>query len=434
MARSGIKILEVEPGSIGQELGLSPGDEILSVNGHPIPDELALKFHLADDLVEIELRKPGEAAECLEIDLSEGRRLGIRVEDFRTRTCNNDCVFCFIKQLPAEVRPTLKVKDDDYRLSFLHGNYITLTNLPEQELTRIIEQRLSPLYVSVHATEPELRTRVMGRRKPDDLDRKMRRLIGGGITLHTQIVLMPGINDGEHLEQSVFDLYGYYPGVNSVAIVPLGLSDHGTAREALEPVTPDYCLNVIRQTAPWQNQFRKSIVRTFAYLADEFYIQGGEALPETSTYDDFAQIEDGIGMVRKFINEFEAESGRRRRKLPGLRGTLATARLFYPYLAECIRSFNGRFGSSLEVCLIENRFMGKNITVAGLLAGVDFAAALENRNLGDFLIIPNEAVSRIDGFLLDDMSPAVLSQRLGIPVHPSGPTMKEFFTLLFDRL
>jgi putative radical SAM enzyme (TIGR03279 family) len=434
MARSGIKILEVAAGSLGMELGLRVGDEVLSVNGHPITDELALKFHLADEAVEIEIRRPDQAVECFEIDLSDGSSLGIKVEDFRTRTCNNDCVFCFIKQLPPIVRPTLKVKDDDYRLSFLHGNYITLTNLPESELERIIEQRLSPLYVSVHATDPELRTRVLGRRKADDLDRKMRKLIEGGITLHTQIVLMPEVNDGERLERTVFDLYGYYPGVESVAIVPLGLSDHGTAREALKPVTPDYCLRVIEQASPWQDRLRKEIGRTFAYLADEFYLQGGVPLPETSYYDDFAQIEDGIGMVRKFLNDFETELGRRRRKKTLLHGTLVTARLFYPFLAACVRQFNSKFDARLEVRMIDNRFMGRDITAAGLLAGGDFEAALSGQDLGKFLIIPHEAVSRIDGILLDNMSPAELSGRIGVPVYPSGRTMKDFFTLLCDRL
>jgi putative radical SAM enzyme (TIGR03279 family) len=434
MARTGIKILEIAQGSLGMKLGLRVGDEVLSVNGHPIADELALKFHLADEAVELEIRRSDQAVECFEIDLSDGKSLGIKVEDFRTRTCNNDCVFCFIKQLPPVVRPTLQVKDDDYRLSFLHGNYITLTNLPESELDRIMEQRLSPLYVSVHATDPELRTRVLGRRKADDLDRKMRKLIGGGIALHTQVVLMPEVNDGVHLENTVFDLFGYYPGVASVAIVPLGLSDHGTAREVLRPVTPDYCRRVIEQVQPWQARFRGETGRTFAYLADEFYIQGGASLPGTPYYDDFSQIEDGIGMVRKFLNEFEVELGRRRRRKELLRGTLATGSLFHPFLEACARKFNDKFGSRLEVQMVDNRFMGKNITVAGLLAGGDLVAALRGLDLGEFLIIPNEAVSRIDGILLDNVSPAELSKGFGVPVYPSGRTMRDFFTLLCDRL
>ena len=345
------------------------------------------------------------------------------MEDFQTRTCNNACLFCFIDQLPPGVRPTLKVKDDDYRLSFLHGNYITLTNLPERELDRIIEQALSPLYVSVHATDPELRTRILGRKKADDLDRKMRKLISGGIRLHTQIVLMPEINDGENLERTVADLYSYYPGVNSVAIVPLGLSDHGAPRHIYKPVTAPYCREIIRQAAPWQQKFRREIRRTFAYLADEFYIQGEIPLPETSYYDDFAQIEDGVGMVRRFLNEFHAELPRWRKPRPRLCGTLTTAKLFYPYLRDSVEKFNQKFQSRLQVQQVENTFMGKNITVAGLLAGRDLAAALEGRDVGDFVIIPNEAVSRVDGVLVDNVPPGDLGRHLCTPVLPSGATI-----------
>lgn len=434
MAKKGIKIAEVEQGSPGQRMGLSPGDEIVTVNGHSIPDELAFKFYLAEELVEMEVRKSSGADEIVQLDLSQGEPLGVKVEDFRTRTCNNACLFCFIDQLPPGVRPTLKIKDDDYRLSFLHGNYITLTNLPEGELDRMIEQALSPLYVSVHATDPELRTSILGRKKVDDLDRKMRKLIDGRIRLHTQIVLMPQVNDGVHLEKTVFDLYGYYPGVSSVAIVPLGLSDHGTPREHYVPVTAPYCREIIRQVTPWQQRFRHEIHRTFAYLADEFYIQGEVPLPDTGYYDDFAQIEDGIGMVQKFLNEFNAELMRRRKPRIHLRGTLATAKLFYPYLLSCIGHFNEKLKSRLEVRLIENKFMGKDITVAGLLAGADFQQALEGRVHGDFVVIPHEAVSRVDAILVDNLAPEELSRRLGKPVYPSGANMHDFFSLLCERL
>ena len=430
MPRSGIKIREVERGSPGEQIGLVPGDEILTVNGHNIPDELALKFYLADEFVSLGVRKADGSEESCELDLSEGTSLGVKVDDFRTRTCNNACLFCFIDQLPPGVRETLKVKDDDYRLSFLHGNYITLTNLPEKELDRMIEQRLSPLYISVHATDPELRARVLGRRKVDDLDRKMRKLIQGGICLHTQIVLMPEINDGKNLEKTVFDLYDHYPGVDSIAIVPLGLSGHGRPKDSFIPVTAPYCRGVIAQVNLWQEKFRKEIDRTFAYLADEFYIQGGVPIPDTDYYDDFAQVEDGVGMVRKFLNEFEIELTGRRKPRPRLRGTLTTGRLFHPFLKNCTDRFNARFGSRLEVCEIDNRFMGSSITVAGLLGGQDFLASLQGRALGDFVIIPNEAVARADGILVDNLSPADLSCRLGTPVYPSGRTMHDFFELL----
>ncbi len=434
MRRSGIKIRDVAEGSLGQKVGLCTGDEILTINGNPIPDELALRFHLGEEPVEIEVRRASGREECIPVELPEDGSLGIEVEDFRTRTCNNSCLFCFIDQLPPGVRPGLKVKDDDYRLSFLHGNYITLTNLPERELDRIIEQRLSPLYVSVHATDPEVRTRMLGRKKVDDLDRKLRKLIDGGITLHTQIVLMPGINDGLNLERSVNELYGYYPGVNSIAIVPLGLSDHGSPKDRFAPVTASYCRQIVRQVELWQNCFRERTDSTFAYLADEFYIQGGIPIPGTTYYDDFAQIEDGVGMVRRFLDDFETELSRWRKSKPHLKGTLVTGRLFYPFLEGCAGRFNGKFGSKLRVQMVESRFMGRNITVAGLLGGQDILAALVGQAIGDFAIIPQEAVSRVDGILVDNLSPADLSKRLGRPVFTSGLTMNDFFRLLCSEL
>ncbi len=430
MTKTGIKIRQVESGSLGHRIGLAPGDEILAVNGHPVSDELALKFYLAEESVELAVRRSCGGEESFNLDLSEDGSLGITVEDFRTRTCNNACLFCFIDQLPVGVRDTLKVKDDDYRLSFLHGNYITLTNLPERELDRIIEQRLSPLYVSVHATDPDLRTRILGRRKADDLHRKMTKLIDGGIRLHTQIVLMPRVNDGQNLEHTVFDLYGYYPGVDSIAIVPLGLSQHGTPKDAFTAVTPEFCRNLIAQVDAWQKRFRKEIRRTFAYLADEFYLQGELPLPDGEYYDDFAQIEDGVGLVRKFLNDFEIESARRRKPRPHLRGTLTTARLFYPFLKSCTERLNQHYGSRLQVREVRNGFLGESITVAGLLAGRDFLAALTGYDTGDFVVSPDEAVSRVDGILIDDVSPADLSRDLGKPVYTSGRTTHDFFQLL----
>jgi len=430
MAKKGLRILEVESGSVAGEIGLEPGDDILAVNSHGVPDELALQFRLSEELVDLLVRKQNGVEVHLETDLAERRALGIKVEDFRTRTCNNACLFCFIDQLPKGVRPSLRLKDDDYRLSFLHGNYVTLTNLSDRELDRIIEQRLSPLYVSVHATDPDVRTRMLGRRHVDDLDRKLDKLTGGGIQIHAQIVLMPEINDGIHLKKTVFDLYKLYPGVQSIAVVPLGLSDHGTIKLRFSPVTPAFSRALIHEAEPWQERFRNQIEKTFVYLADEFYIQAGMHLPPSSHYDDFAQLEDGVGMVRNFLDDFETELGRHRRSLRGLSGTLATAKLFFPTLQGCISGLNRKFGSSLQVCEVENRFMGGGITVAGLLGGQDLLAAAEALRIGDFLVVPQESLSRVDGVFVDDCSPADLSRRLGKPVYPGGRTVHEFFQLL----
>ncbi len=430
MAKSGIKVLEVERGSPAEAIGLVPGDQILAAKNHPIQDEVALKFYLAEGLVDLQVRRSNGIEEALNVDLSDGSDLGVQLEEFRTQTCNNACLFCFVDQLPAGVRPSLKVKDDDYRLSFLHGNYITLTNVRDRELNRIIEQRLSPLYVSVHSTDPALRARILGREKADDLNSKIKKLITGRIRLHTQIVLIPEFNDGKHLTKTVFDLYGLYPGVHSVAIVPLGLSDHGAAKDRFRPVTPAYCRRIIKQVTRWQDQFRAQIGRTFAYLADELYLRGGVDLPERDRYDDFAQIEDGVGMVRTFLDEFEMELNRLRRSRLALRGTLATGPLFFPFLLRCAERFNAESGSHLQVCRVQNRFLGRRITVGGLLAGKDFIKALNGQNTGDFIIIPDEAVSRVNETLIDDLSLKDLSDHFAKPVYPSGRTMRDFFQLL----
>jgi len=434
MRVKGIRILEVEPGSPAAESGLEPGDRIIKINGHDIPDELALKFHLAEESIDIEVLRNNGGRELLEVDLPDGQAPGMRVEDFKTRTCNNSCLFCFVDQLPPGARPSLLVKDDDYRLSFLHGNYITLTNLPRRELDRIVEQALSPLYVSVHATDRALRTRILGRRRPDDLESKLQRLLAGGIEIHAQIVLMPEINDGPHLENTVFDLYRFHPGVASIAIVPLGLSDHGRSKDIYTPVTAAYCRQITAQVSPWQEKFHDETGSTFAYLADEFYLQGGSPLPEAHCYDDFGLIEDGIGMVRRFLDDFERELPRWRKSRPHLTGTLVTAKLFHPFLKRAVRRFNLKFQSNLKVREVENRFLGRNITVAGLLSGEDILMGLGEGELGEFVIIPDDAVSRSEGVLIDNTSMGDLCRRLGRPVYRSGPSLRDFFNLLCKKL
>ncbi|MBN2242769.1 MAG: DUF512 domain-containing protein [Acidobacteria bacterium] len=431
MSRQGIEILEVEKGSAAEEAGLAPGDRILEADGRKIDDELALRFYLAVETVDLLILRRDGRLEHVEVDLSQRENLGIRVGEFNTRTCHNACLFCFVDQLPAGVRPSLRLKDDDYRLSFLHGNYITLTNLNRRDLARIVEQRLSPLYVSVHATEPDLRTRILGRKQTDDLTGKIKKLTRGRIRLHTQIVLMPGVNDGKHLEKTVADLRSFYPGVQSVAVVPLGLSDYGLPRKRLKPVTPGFCRKTIRQIAPWQERFRAENGEAFVYLADEFYIQGKTALPDADHYGDYAQIEDGVGMARRFLDDFSMHRRRRRKPCPSLYGTLVTGRLFYPFLRESIDRFNRKFESRLKVRPAENGFLGKSITVAGLLGGRDILNALRGKDIGDFVIIPQDALSSANEILLDDLSLRDLSESLGKPVFPGGRAVRDFFDLLF---
>ena len=433
MPETGIKILKVVPGSAADRIGLEPGDRILTVNGHEIADELALRFYLhAEDRAVLGWRRNSGAIRRGKISIEEAIDFGVIIEEFPTRRCSNACIFCFVDQLPPGARPALRVKDDDYRLSFLYGNYVTLTNVTGKDIDRIIEQRLSPLYVSVHATDPELRARVLGRKKADNLEKKLARLVRGDVRIHAQIVLMPGINDGGQLEKTVMDLYRFHPGLESVAIVPVGLSDYAPREKGLRRVTKTYSRTLVRRVNKWRQSFISRSQRAFVFTADEFYLLAGEPIPERDYYEDFAQIEDGVGMVRYFLDDFEKAAAYRRKPLTNLRGTLVTGKLFFPVFERCMTELNRRTGAKLTVCAAENRFLGKRVTVAGLLSGKDIIAALRGRDNGGFVIIPGETLAFDNRLLLDGLTLNDLSRELGLPVCSGGRSAGEFFKTLDD--
>ena len=430
MPSPGIEILEVIPGSVADKLGVVSGDRILTVNNHEVADELALRFYLADERVVLHLRRTDGSMRRVRINIDETGDLGVRVAEFQTRCCGNACMFCFVDQLPPGVRSNLLIKDDDYRLSFLYGNYVTLTNTTGKDIDRIIEQHLSPLYVSVHATDPELRARILGRKKADDIAAKLARLIRGGVRVHAQIVLMPGVNDGAQLEKTISDLYRLHPGVESVAIVPVGISEHVPPDRRLRPVTPSFSRTLLRRINRWRRQFIESSGSAFVFPADEFHLLAGVPIPECDYYEDFSQIEDGIGMVRNFLDDFAANTARRRKPATNLHGTLVTGELFFPVLKRSIEEWNLQAGAELEVHAIENHFLGKRITVAGLVAGRDILTTLSDRHLGDFVIIPGEALSLGNRLLLDDLTLKDLKRELCVPVYSGGRTVRDLFRLL----
>jgi len=431
MPETGIRILEVADGSAAYKMGIESGDRLLTVNGNEIADELALRFYLhAKERSVLVWRRADGAIRRGKINIDDAIDIGVIVEEFSTRRCSNACIFCFVDQLPPGTRPALRVKDDDYRLSFLYGNYITLTNMTELDIERIVEQRLSPLYVSIHATDPELRARVLGRKKADNLKQKLSRLVKGGVRIHAQIVLMPGINDGEQLEKTVMELYSFHPGVESVAIVPVGLSKYAPRGNGLRPVTAAFSRALVRRINKWRQGFIDLSQSSFVFPADEFYLLAGEAIPGRDYYEDFAQIEDGVGMVRRFLDDLAASTARRRKPLTAISGTLATGKLFFPVLEQCIAELNRRTGANLTVCAAENHFLGRRVTVAGLLSGGDILAALRGRDNGGFVIIPGEALAFDNRRFLDDMTPDDLSRELGLPVYSGGRSVGEFFKML----
>lgn len=435
---AGVLIQAVQPESIAQEVGIEPGDRLMSIDGRAIEDVLDYRYVSSLAGVELVVRVSKASGELWEIEIEreEGEDLGLDLEGIQTRICKNNCIFCFVHQLPRgrHVRRTLRVKDEDFRLSFLFGHYLTLTNLSEADFQRIFEQRLSPLYVSVHATEPELRQHLLQNRKPDDLLGNMRRLIEGGIKLHTQIVLMPGINDGANLDRSLDDLIEFYPSVMSVSIVPLGLTDHRKGLPQLRAVDADYARAAIEHVTQRQRRHVEVIGTPFCFLGDEFYIMAGHPIPPRSHYGDFPLVENGVGMVRRFMDEF-ATAIKRQRKRPqrAIRGTVVTGRIFHPILEESIGQMNAKFGIDLKCLAADNLYFGRGITVAGLLTGSDIFAAVRDRMHGDFLVVPSESMTGESGLFLDDWIREDLEARLQVPVVGGGYRVSEFFKSILDE-
>ncbi|MDQ2936357.1 MAG: DUF512 domain-containing protein [Acidobacteriota bacterium] len=433
--RRGVEIAEVSPESLGFELELESGDRILKVNGRPVRDYLDFRFQTAGETeVVLEVRKnTGEDWE-LQIERGEGEDFGLSFEQIVPRQCANACIFCFCKGNPADARPSLFIKDEDVRLSFLYGNYTTLTSITEDEMRRIIEQRLSPQYVSVHATDLKVRAYLLGvDEKRSDITKKLSRLLDAGIEIHAQVVLCPGINDREILHRTIHDLAAEYPRITSVAIVPLGLTRYNTDSR-LTAVTPDFCRQTILEVTSIQRELRKQLGKTFAFLGDEIYLRAGQPVPSRTHYGEYPQIEDGIGMVRSFKNDFTALLKRLERRPPAmgekLHGTLLTGTLFAPVLTPLIENLNVRFGVRLTVVAVENNYFGGDVSVAGLLTGGDLLAARE-RVSGDFVIIPKSTLKSDEEIMLDGMKLEELARGFRLPVYPLD--LKSFAQFLFRR-
>ncbi len=433
--RRGVEIAEVSPESLGFELELQSGDRIIKVNGRPVRDYLDFRFQTAGETeLVMEVRKStGEDWE-LQIERGEGEDFGLSFEQIVPRQCANECIFCFCNGNPADARPSLFIKDEDVRLSFLYGNYTTLTSISEDEMRRIVEQRLSPQYVSVHATDLDVRAYLLGIDKDRaDIAPKLKRLLDAGIEIHAQVVLCPGINDGRILQQTIADLAREYPRITSVAIVPLGLTRYNTDPR-LTAVTPDFCEQIIAEVALIQSDFRKKLGTTFAFLGDEIYLRAGRAVPARSHYGAYPQIEDGIGMVRSFTNEFAALLKRlERRPLSHhakLRGTILTGTLFAPVFKPLIERLNVRFGTQLMVEGVENNYFGGDVSVAGLLTGGDLVSA-RGRISGEFVIIPRSTLKSDEDIMLDGMTLAELTMKLGLPVYAFD--LKLFAQFLFQQ-
>jgi putative radical SAM enzyme (TIGR03279 family) len=433
--RRGVEISEVAPNSLGAEIELESGDRIIKVNGRVVRDYLDFRFHTAGETeLVLEVRKKSGEDWEVELERAEGEDFGLAFEQIVPRQCANACIFCFCNGNPVDARPSLFIKDEDVRLSFLYGNYTTLTSITEDEMRRIVEQRLSPQYVSVHATDLDVRAYLLGIDKQRaDISGKVARLLDAGIEVHAQVVLCPGINDNEVLKKTIFDLAAEFPRITSVAIVPLGLTRYNSDPR-LTRVTPEFCRNVIDQVTDIQKQLHAKLGTNFALLGDEIYLRAGRRIPGRSHYGDYPQIEDGVGMVRSFANEFAALVRKLEREhwtsASNTSGTIFTGTLFAPVLRKMIDKLNARFRTRLVVEALENSYFGGDVSVAGLLTGQDLVQARE-RVAGEFVCIPRQMLKSDEAIMLDGMKLDEVALALGQPVHAIN--LKELATLLLSK-
>ena len=420
-------ISSVKHGSLAEAAGIKAGESLLTVNGSSLRDIIDLSFLLADEQVVLKLAGADGTEREITIDKRIDEDLGLEFESAvfdKVTTCYNKCVFCFVDQMIPGMRKGLYVRDDDYRLSFLYGNFITLTNMKDEDFDRIIQTHMSPLYVSVHATDPEVRCAMMKNRFAGELMDKLKRLFDAGITVHTQIVCCPGYNDGDVLKRTYADLRALAPMVETMAIVPVGLTKNRAHLTPLRLFTPEEAREIVTTVTEWQQECRQSLGKSFVYLGDEFYILAGMPLPQVDWYDGFPQLENGIGLSRNFLEEWQKAN-----KIAPVKGevnsVIPVGTSAYKVLQPLIEGFNAQTGMQHRLIGVENEFFGNTVNVTGLLCGNDILNAVK----GVQSIILPEVVLNSDDLFLDDMSYAEFCKAAGAPVHRAA-TAGDLYKLL----
>jgi putative radical SAM enzyme (TIGR03279 family) len=415
----------VRPGSLAEEAGIEAGDAIAAIDGRILRDVVDFQFYAADHEIQVSIKKANGLDDLVVFEKQIDEDLGIEFERAtwdEVTLCNNNCFFCFLKGLPKGMRKTLYTKDDDYRLSFLHGNFVTLTNLEEADWERLAEQRLSPLNVSVHATELDLRRKMLSNPTAPDILEQLRRLGSLGLRAHTQIVLCPGVNDGAHLERSVRDLGALYPTVQTVSVVPVGASpklEHWSLhRDGIELVrpTPEYARGVLAILRPLQQEFRRTHGATIVQCSDEYYVTAGEPVPGRAAYDGFPQYENGIGMVRTMLDDWS----RARRKAPpgcaaGKRVVIGTAALIAPMLSQVANDVAAVTGAEIHVQGVTNTVFGERVNVSGLICGKDYVEQIDAR-AANLVILPRPSLDYFGEKFLDSMTVEDAEKALGKPL------------------
>ncbi|HIR48330.1 MAG TPA: DUF512 domain-containing protein [Candidatus Caccousia avicola] len=415
-----VTIFSVDHDSPAEHAGILPGETLCSINGNEICDILDYRFYETEKEVLLLLRDAQGADREIKLRKGQYESIGLQFETYlmdRQRSCRNKCVFCFIDQLPSGMRESLYFKDDDSRLSFLFGNYITLTNLSQREADRIIKMKISPINISVHTTNPELRCRMMGNRFAGDCLRYLYQFAEAGIKLNCQLVLCHGWNDGEELERTLRDLLPLYPSVQSIALVPLGVTKFREGLTPLTPYTAETALEVVRAAERWGEQMQKQHGERICYAADEFYLKAGLPIPDAAFYGAFDQLENGVGLIANFREEFlfalEDVSGDEETHS----GTLITGVSFAPFLEELLDGLRRKCHNlTCKVAAIRNDFFGESINVAGLVTGGDILKQLRGKELGGRLLVPDTMLRHEGDLFLDNVSLKDLERELGVPV------------------
>lgn len=413
----GVEIERVDKTGLAAKVGILPGDILISIDGHKIRDAIDLMFFGNEQVSEFVIRRNNQKI-TMHVENSRdtiNQPIGIMLKPFKVKTCKNNCIFCFVSQLPKGLRRSLYIKDEDYRMSFLYGNYITLTNLSNEDKNRIVKQKLSPLYISVHSTDIDTRNRLIGNPKAGDILKEIKFFADNKIRMHSQIVICPGYNDGRNLKKTISELYRFYPYVSSIAVVPVGLTKYRT--KSIKPVRKEDAINIINLIEKFQNRFKKKHGEHIVYASDEMYIKAEKPFPNIERYGDLPQIENGVGMVPLFLHQakrLKISQLFSRTEYTTQRFITFTGASFYPFLLRFSERLK-KAGVNIEIVAINNTFFGESITVAGLLTGRDVMKSLTGIiKKNDILLIPDVVMKEGEEVFLDDVSRQDIEDVLGV--------------------
>ncbi|MCH5210121.1 MAG: DUF512 domain-containing protein [Oscillospiraceae bacterium] len=436
MRKADTTIKYVEPDSIAYEAGLEAGDKLLSINGHVFHDILEYRYLTAEYEVTLEVLKKDGTKEMITVE-NDYDDIGIEFNEElidEAQSCKNKCIFCFIDQLPEGMRETVYFKDDDTRLSFLQGNYVTLTNLSDEEIDRLIKMRVSPINISVHATEPELRCMMLHNRFAGTCYETMRRFKENDIYMNCQVVLCPGINDGENLKRTLSDLGALYPNVNSISVVPVGLTRYRDGLYPLKPFTKETSAETIRFVEQIQNEFLEKYGTRLVYLSDEFYVDAMLPIPPAECYEGFPQLENGVGLIASMKEEFDSAINLVKQKKRSRHVSIATGEIAYGFIKDLAENIEAKCeGVMIDVYPIKNNFFGGGVSVSGLVCGCDIIESLKGRVKTDTLLIPDSMLRDDDNVFLDDTTVEDVEKELDVKITSVLNDGYEFIEKVLDE-